>query len=81
MPDFAMAGMMAPGMGGGIGGGFPQPAPVNSGSLATVDRVRNVFPETWLWTNTTSGYPPRSFSRHCFRYMFVVCLTASTQYS
>ena len=28
----------------------------HSSSLQTVDRVRNVFPETWLWTNTTTGY-------------------------
>jgi len=51
----AMAGGMMP----NAGGGLPQPSPVNSlssGSLATVDRVRSVFPETWLWTNATSGY-------------------------
>ena len=59
-PAFAM---MAPGKGGGMGGGFPQPVPVSSGSLATVDRVRNVFPETWLWTNTTSGYLSRFSTR------------------
>jgi hypothetical protein len=25
-------------------------------TLAHVDHVRTVFPETWLWTNTTTGY-------------------------
>ena len=40
---------------GGItpaGGGI---APAASGSLKKIDRVRSVFPETWLWTNTTVG--------------------------
>ena len=25
-------------------------------SLKQVDRIRSVFPETWLWSNHTAGY-------------------------
>lgn len=28
----------------------------SSSGLAAVDKIRNVFPETWLWTNSTAGY-------------------------
>jgi len=53
--DGAMAGGMLPfPMAPNAGSGNPQP--VSGSSLAAVDRVRNVFPETWLWTNSTSGY-------------------------
>lgn len=31
------------------GGGSPPP-------LQAVGRIRNVFPETWLWSNATTGY-------------------------
>ena len=65
---------MAPGrnMGGGLmtgavaGGPMPQ-SMTNNGALARVDRVRNVFPETWLWSNTTTGYIKwcSSLSRVC----------------
>ena len=48
-------------MGGGMpegvmppGGGPLQPAP--GAPLQSVDRIRNVFPETWLWNNYTTGY-------------------------
>jgi len=53
--DGAMAGGMLPfPLAPNAGSGNPQPA--SGSSLAAVDRVRNVFPETWLWTNSTSGY-------------------------
>jgi hypothetical protein len=52
-----------PGMafGGGIGGIATSGTATGSSSgsgqtLAQVDHVRTVFPETWLWTNTTTGY-------------------------
>ena len=56
--DYPMAAM---GFGGGemAGAGAGGPMPVSmpdNGVLASVDRVRNVFPETWLWSNTTTGY-------------------------
>jgi len=46
---------------GGAAGGGAAPAPnaassSSSASLQTVDKIRNIFPETWLWTNTTAGY-------------------------
>lgn len=28
----------------------------SSEPMREVDRVRNVFPETWLWTNASIGY-------------------------
>jgi len=34
----------------------PEPNVAQSSDLATVDTIRNVFPETWLWTNSTVGY-------------------------
>ena len=55
--------MMAAGMGfgggemAGAGAGGPMPVAMpDNGALAQVDRVRNVFPETWLWSNITTGY-------------------------
>ena len=30
--------------------------PATSAALKTVDRVRNVFPETWLWSNASVGF-------------------------
>lgn len=55
------------GGGGAIDAMMPMPAAAMTGgtgtatgfsstTLKTVDRVRNVFPETWLWTNTSTGY-------------------------
>ena len=44
-PD--LGGMVATGMAGGH--------PPTNGGLQKVDRVRSVFPETWLWTNTSVG--------------------------
>ena len=40
MPDMMMSEM--------TGGG--------GGALQEVERVRSVFPETWLWSNHTVGY-------------------------
>ena len=43
--------------GTGAGAGvMPQTATSGSGPapLKSVDRIRNVFPETWLWTNSTA---------------------------
>ena len=48
-PEMAMAaggGMMNEAMGGMAAG-------VGSGGLQEVERVRSVFPETWLWTNAS----------------------------
>ena len=57
-PEFAMAGMGfgGGGMAGAAAGGPMPPSMTDNGALASVDRVRNVFPETWLWSNTTTGY-------------------------
>lgn len=59
------------GGGGGFGGfagagsiddGAMVPAPHRgqtsavSSDLASVDKIRNIFPETWLWTNSSVGY-------------------------
>ena len=58
-PDYEFA--FGAGMGGGAGGGRggEHGAGTASGSshtvLKQVDRVRSVFPETWLWSNTTTG--------------------------
>ncbi|XP_048758952.2 CD109 antigen-like isoform X2 [Ostrea edulis] len=54
------------GGGGAIDAMMPMPAAAMTGgtgtatgfsstTLKTVDRVRNVFPETWLWTNISTG--------------------------
>lgn len=34
---------------GATGGASPS-------QLQAVGRIRNVFPETWLWSNATTGY-------------------------
>lgn len=59
--DGAEFGPAAGGFGGvnALAGAAPDPAPVPSGTstkLASVDSIRNVFPETWLWTNSSVGY-------------------------
>ena len=38
-----------------LSGGAAPPQQATS-QLKDVGRVRNVFPETWLWTNTSTGY-------------------------
>ena len=38
---------------GPSGGAIPNPN--SSSHLKDVDNVRNYFPETWLWTNATTG--------------------------
>lgn len=60
---FAGSGILeAAGAFGGAAGGFAMPnaafAPdaASSSNLATVEKIRNVFPETWFWTNSTVGY-------------------------
>ena len=45
MPQSALAPMHSANVGGVTGGQ----------SVKTVDRVRTLFPETWLWTNTSVG--------------------------
>ena len=50
-PDFALAGGMVPGKGTATGGSVPNLSP-----LKDVERVRSVFPETWLWSNATLGF-------------------------
>lgn len=54
--------------GGAIDGMMPMPIPITDvfgspvgggaspSSLQAVGRIRNVFPETWLWSNATTGY-------------------------
>ena len=43
---------------GGFGGGSSAGSGMGGSAppLQKVERVRNVFPETWLWTNKTTGY-------------------------
>lgn len=41
--------MMPGGATGATGGASPS-------QLQAVGRIRNVFPETWLWSNATTGY-------------------------
>lgn len=43
------------GFGSGSGGGASSSAS-GSQNLKEVGHIRNVFPETWLWTNSTIGY-------------------------
>lgn len=38
------------------GGAVPPPDPDATSTLAAVDSIRNIFPETWLWTNSSVGY-------------------------
>jgi len=38
------------------GGAAPPDTQQATSQLKDVGRVRNVFPETWLWTNTSTGY-------------------------
>jgi hypothetical protein len=40
---------------GGTAGVMPQTATSASGAapLKSLDKIRNVFPETWLWTHST----------------------------
>ena len=42
------------------GSGAGSGAATNQGSLKKVERVRSVFPETWLWSSYSSGYISRS---------------------
>lgn len=47
--------------GSALNGGIVQPPSTNqvqTPDLKEPTKVRNVFPETWLWTNTTIGYFP-----------------------
>jgi CD109 antigen len=39
----------------GAEGGFPPPVPTPGAQLAEVQRVRQYFPETWLWQNVTTN--------------------------
>lgn len=58
--------MIYPEMAFGAGAMVPMPAmamtngmapnPPPSSQLKEVGRVRSVFPETWLWTNASTGY-------------------------
>lgn len=49
MPMPMMPGAAMSGSGPATGGASPSP-------LQAVGRIRNVFPETWLWSNATTGY-------------------------
>jgi len=55
--DFAMHGAAMNGdmAFGAMPPSAPEPVAATS-SLASVDQIRNVFPETWLWTNSSVGY-------------------------
>ena len=46
--------LVAPAPGGAIPKG--QAGGVSNAGLKTVDRVRSVFPETWLWSNLSVGF-------------------------
>jgi len=46
--EFADGVVLAP---SGAEGGFPPPVPTPGAQLAEVQRVRQYFPETWLWQN------------------------------
>jgi len=51
LPGFAFAGALAPNAGGAImTDSAVAPSPVKA-----VGKVRSIFPETWLWTNTSVG--------------------------
>lgn len=77
MPQMAMA---------SAGGGMPQPSPAR-GDLKQVGKVRTVFPETWLWTNSSTGYICKTLN-HCKAYAKVqlflltvpIALTPNTLY-
>ena len=63
MPGPMIDGGFAFGGGGGghaMAGMAPGGVAPSSGStgpaLKTVDRIRNVFPETWLWSNANVGF-------------------------
>ena len=38
------------------GSGTASGACATQASLKTVERIRNVFPETWFWSSVTTGY-------------------------
>jgi len=51
---------------GGAAGGGAAPAPnaassSSSASLQTVDKIRNIFPETWLWNMAVDKYNSRVY--------------------
>lgn len=50
--------LVAPAPGGAIPKG--QAGGVSNGGLKKVDRVRSVFPETWLWCNSSVGFVGRT---------------------
>ena len=54
------AGFAAHSLSGSAAGGFGSGSSAGTGGsvqpLQKVERVRNIFPETWLWTNKTTGY-------------------------
>lgn len=58
--DCPMCGMaFGAGAGGGAGGGFAVANSLSTGSstnLKQIEHVRSIFPETWLWQNSTTGY-------------------------
>ena len=59
--DYPMAGGPIRGPGGALpGGAVIIPAagagPNPNAQLKQVDRVRNIFPETWLWNNYSIGF-------------------------
>lgn len=54
--DCPMCGMA---FGAGAGGGFAVASSLSTGSstnLKQIEHVRSIFPETWLWHNSTTGY-------------------------
>ena len=62
------------GSGAGSGASVPQ------GSLKNVDRVRNVFPETWLWSSYNAGYISQGtyqFASHYLPQIPATCILAT----
>ena len=53
-PELGMANSLA-GSGAHLQPNIPH-TPQPSNELKTPTKVRNVFPETWLWTNESVGY-------------------------
>lgn len=72
---FDLAGGAMPMAFGGDMGAIPPAAPAAATqSLASVDKIRNVFPETWLWTNSSVGYNIEHF-------LFPWCLVSDSFHS
>lgn len=52
---FLMGGLPEFNLGGAVANLQPTPSPHHTTQLKTPSKVRTVFPETWLWTNKSTG--------------------------